>query len=114
MSSQPIFSLNNSVIIDASMGASVNSNVQEISECNCIAVQVIWSAGSNPIGSVKLQASLDNITFTDISGTSLSVSGNSGSHFYNFDRPGFPYLRVVYTRTAGSGTLNAKICGKRG
>ena len=114
MADQPIFSLNNQVITNQAMTGNITSLSQEISECNNVAVQVVWSAGSTPIGSTELQGSLDNVNFTNIDGTSLSVSGNSGSNLYNYDAPAFPFIRVVYTFSGGNGTLNAHICGKRG
>lgn len=111
MSNGPFFLFNELISTDASMGADVTSTVKDISECTCVAVQGVWSAGSSPVGNMILQASLDDVTYSDIS--TLAVSGNSGSNLFNVDNPGYRYLRLFYDRTSGSGTLNVRISGKR-
>lgn len=80
-----------------------------------LAVQAVWSAGSSPVGTVTLEGSLDGTNFTAISGVSISVSGNSGAIVgkptatLNADR----FVRAVYTRTSGSGTISVYISGKQ-
>lgn len=111
--SEPIFSINEQIVINGDMSGDVTSDAQEIKEVKGYAIQAIWSAGSTPVGSTKLQASLDGTNYTDIDGSSISVSGNSGSNFYNIELANYPYVRLVYTRTSGSGTLNVSISAKR-
>lgn len=107
-----LFLFNNQIVTDGSMGADVTSSTQEIMGARSISVQCVWSAGSTPVGFTILQGSLDNINFTDLDSSSLGVSGNTGSNFYNVDLPAYPYIRVFYDRTSGSGTLNVKISAK--
>jgi hypothetical protein len=111
MADSPVFMFNDLIISDQSMGGDVTSTVVDISEAGTIAVQAVWSAGSTPIGSAILQASLDDVTYTDVS--SSAVTGNSGSILFNLDEPGYRYLRLFYDRTSGSGTLNARMTAKR-
>lgn len=75
-------------------------------------VQAVWSAGSSPLGTLKLQASIDNSNYVDISGTTVGVSGNTGSVIWNITNHSYKYLRLIYTRSSGSGTLNAYFNGK--
>lgn len=111
--SEPIFGINTPIITAGSMATSLTSTSTEIKEYKGYAIQAVWSAGSTPVGSTKLQVSLDNTTFTDVTGSDLAVSGNSGSNFYNVELANYPYVRLVYTRTSGSGTLNVSISAKR-
>lgn len=42
----------------------------------------------------------------------LTTSGSAGSYLCNGAMFAFQFLRVIYTRTSGSGTVNVWICGK--
>lgn len=60
--------------------------------------------GSDPAGNV--------VNWTDYSNSIISVSGNS-SHLININNNiGFNWIRLVYTKISGSGTLNANFMGK--
>lgn len=112
MSECPVFVFNNQIITNGSMSGNITSLTQDISSVTSISVQCTWT-GTSPVGTASLYGSLDNITFTAISDSSLSVSGNSGSNLWNYDLPAFPYIQLVYTFGSGTGTMNAKISGKR-
>lgn len=112
MSDKPRFVFNENIITTGSMASSITSTSYDVSEVNNVAVQAVWSSGSTPVGTTTLEASLDDTNYTEITDSSLAVSGNSGSNFYNIQDPGYRYLRLKYNRTSGSGTLNVKISGK--
>ncbi len=84
-----------------------------------LAIQAIWTG--TPVGSMKLQASVqspptqnqtsnggpDNITqWTDISGSSVSISASAGNFMWNLDAAYYRYIRLVYVNASGSGVLN--------
>lgn len=79
-------------------------------------IQAVITGSSGPVvGTLKLQASDDDTTdiagvtnWTDITGSSFSVSGN-GSFMWEYDNPNFQHVKLVYTSSSGSGTLNARI-----
>ena len=97
-------------VVDAeSMGATFNGTSASLRHANGYALQFIWSAGSTPTGTVKLQASLDDSTWDDITGASESVSGSSGSVTFNAPNAFYHYVRPVYTRSGGTATANAYI-----
>lgn len=75
------------------------------------AVQAVISSGSSPVGTLKMQASLDPTAPTnwgDIPDTVTAVSAD-GTTIWSFEKSHFTWVRVVYTRTSGSGTLNTRI-----
>lgn len=73
------------------------------------AVQAVISAASSPVGSLKVQASIDAAgsptNWSDIPDTATAVSA-AGSWIWNFSQTHFRWVRVVYTRTSGSATLD--------
>lgn len=110
-------------ITNASMGANVTSSVSDIIYLDNIGVQVTWSAGSTPVGVLSIEVSADyaqdylgNVTnagnWVAIGSLTAAVSGNSGSVYFDINQISAPWIRVVYTRTSGSGTLNSKIVAK--
>lgn len=69
-------------------------------------IQAIWSSGSSPTGSMSLQASIDDQNWSDISNSTLSVSGDSGNNIFNASKNVFyNFVRLKYTRTSGDGIL---------
>lgn len=110
--------INAQIITDASMAANVTSSVVDMTHKERAramfeySIQAIWSSGSSPVGTLKIQASIDGSTFVDISGTVVGVTGNSGSVMWNVEGHSYKFLQLVYTRSSGSGTLNAYFNGK--
>lgn len=112
LSQTGIFVFNQEFVTNQSMAATFNSPSYEVKEVKTLAIQAVWSGGGSPVGNIELQGSLDDITFTRIQGSVLSVDGNSGSNAWNVQDVGYPYIRVLYVRTSGSATMNIKISGK--
>jgi hypothetical protein len=108
--SLPMFLLNNSVVSNGDMSADITSSVVDVSEIKSIAVQASWS-GSSPVGTLHIQASLDNVTYTNLTAGS-SISGNTGSVVVNYPDYAFKYVRLFYDVTSGTGTLQCSIAGK--
>lgn len=108
-----------------SMGANITSAVTDISYLDNVGIELVWSAGSSPVGLISVEGSIDyfqdnlgnvvrtgNWTALTLS-PSPAVSGNTGTILLDMNQLSFPFIRVKYTRTSGSGTLNGYICGKQ-
>lgn len=102
--------------------ASITSNVIDIRYLDDIAIQAVWT-GTSPVGTITVQGSLDysappmaianaGIWTTVVLSPTAAVSGNTGNILINMDQLSFPYIRIVYTKTSGTGTLSTYICGK--
>ena len=93
--------------------------------CN-LSVQLVWTG--SPVGSFKLQASNDagspnagndpllaqNVTnWTDIDGSAVSVSV-AGNIMWNYQNCGYNFIRVVWTRTSGTGSLTVARINTKG
>lgn len=101
-----------------SMNATFNGDAMGIQFVNGFSICASWS-GTDLDGTIKLQASnnpfTDNVNMTinpsavwvDITGSSVVVSADTGSQFYNVADANYWAYRIVWTRTDGTGTLVA-------
>lgn len=92
------------------MSGSITTDSQQLNQMFLCSIQAVWT-GSTANGTLKLQISNDNITFSDYTGSSVSVNG-AGDFMWNLSYTGFPWIRVVYTRSSGTGVLNITVNGK--
>ena len=103
------------IVNAVSAGATATSGSTSIRFLDNVSVSVQWSAGSTPVGVYTIEGTVDGLiwkTVPDDAATTASVSGASGSYMLKFSNCAFDKMRVVYTRTSGSGTLDAYIMGK--
>ena len=110
------------VIQSASMVGSITSAAQETKYQDNIGVQFNWSGV--PVGTFGVQVSMDyhqdlegNITnpgnWTTLPlSPALTASGSSGTAYADLNQLSAPYIRLTYTVTSGTGTLDAFINGK--
>lgn len=113
--SLPVHVLNNSIIADGDMSASINSTPTNINEVVSYCIQAVFTG--SPVGSLKIQASnsllIDsNTVWTDVDNSSSAVTA-AGDYMVNVELPSYSWVRLVYTRISGSGTINARINAKR-
>lgn len=107
---------NDAYITSADMSAaSITGAPINLESIYCYSIQIVVTGGP-PTGTLKLQMSNDlgtdiigtNITnWTDITGATIAVAA-AGSFAFYVDAASYRWVRMVYTRTAGSGTLNAR------
>ena len=79
-----------------------------------IQIQVSNDYVQNPDGTAKVAGNWTTISF-NLAGTivtTLPVSGATGSGFANIDAMGAYAIRALYTRTSGTGTLQAVVTSK--
>jgi hypothetical protein len=122
MSSRPLLQPQ-PVIVNGDMSGDLASMVTVISNMSMMSYSYSWT-GSTPVGSISVQVSNDYRQNSDGSvanaGTwnsltlsaSTAVSGNTGNGLIDIDQLGAYAIRTVYTRTSGTGTLQATFKGK--
>ena len=105
----PVLAVDDTSMASAqSMAASFNSKMYPV-RGNELNIHAIVSDGSSPVGTFKLQLSnKDNpaadTDWVDRDGSSMAVSADGG---FDWDlKTAAKFVRVVYTRTSGSGTAN--------
>lgn len=128
MSSRPIFSPA-PVITNGNMSGSLTSKVTVIQNISMVSYGLSWT-GSSPVGTAQVQVSNDYATnaagqvsnagtwttlVLSVSGTpssTIPISGSPGTAFIDIDGLAAYAIRLVYTFTSGTGSLQAIINGK--
>lgn len=103
--------------------ASITSAVTNILFHDNIGFEFDWT-GSSPVGSIAIQVSysyfqdqngnvISTGTWTALTlSPAASVSGASGSIVIDLNQLSAPWIRAVYTKVSGTGTLNAWVGAK--
>jgi hypothetical protein len=97
------------IVTNGDMSASITSTTQDLSKTNGYSVYAKWTG--SPVGTIKLQVSVDGTNFVDLAGSTITVS-SAGDALWEITTAFYDKVNVVYTRTSGSGTLNVQINGK--
>lgn len=120
-----------SVVTNGDMSGDLTSSVTILNQKTIAGYEANWSSGSSLSGTLSIQVSnsyslnangtvnntgtWNTLTLTDDTGsivTSLPVSGASGSQFFNCAQLGGYAIRLIYTSSAGTGTLNVILVEK--
>lgn len=72
----------------------------------CITVD-FTGGGGDLVGTLKLQASIDNSTYIDVTDSSQAVNA-SADHMWSIADAAYRYVRVDWAYTSGTGNLTAK------
>lgn len=105
------------IITDADMSVPIVSSVTNIQFLDNVSIQLVFTG--TPTGIFTVSGSLDYNPSTGTgSFTALTLdpnpatAGAPNSILIDMNQLSFPYIRVSYAVTSGSGTLNAYISGK--
>lgn len=97
-----------------SMAASITSDAVPLQFEDNPDIQCVWTG--TPTGTLAVQISLDptnlgwqTVTFSP---TPDQPAGSSGSNYFSLNQTSAAYIRLIYTRVSGTGTLTAKIAAK--
>ena len=116
---------NCSILGDTDMSTTANSKAFRLENLDRVSVQAEWTGGT-AAGSFSLQSSDDKGTdhgepatpsitnWTTEAGSSVTVSGTTASPIrWNFDGLAARWIRVVWARTGGTGTItDVRVTGK--
>lgn len=91
-----------------SLGSSFNSSSFSVGEFDRFAVKFKITGAAGLSGTLKLQCSVDDVDYVDVPDTSISVTGNN-SYLISVTSFIFKYIRISYTSTAGTGSLEVKV-----
>lgn len=99
------------IISAGDMSGNINSSVVDVTHVDNAGLQVVWSA-SSPVGSLQVQGTIDGTNFFDLLPSPLSISTATGNVYVQIAQICFASLKVVYTFTSGTGTLNVTLCAR--
>lgn len=114
--------LKKQIFTSASMAASLTSTVTEIQFLDNIGIELVFTG--SPFGTFSVQGSvnyaqdaLGNVTnagnWVSVTLSPAPVASGSGDQILiDMNQLSFPWIRAIFTRSSGTGTLNGFICGK--
>lgn len=105
--------INNPALVSGDMSADIVGPTTQIDTADQVCYQVSWTS-SNAVGVISIQGSVDGVNFIDLTfdPALTQPSSNNGSYLINLALLPFPLIRLKYTRTSGSGTLNVFLSAK--
>lgn len=100
------------------MAASILSNPQRIQFQDNVGIELIWTG--TPTGSFTVEISIDYDPERHIAGNwvnlplspSIGAVGTPDVAYIDLNQLSAPYIRVRFTRTAGTGTLDCYVAAK--
>lgn len=98
------------IITNGDMSADVTSEVVDFRYLRHVFVEYASTSGTAPTGSLALQGSTDQVTWNDIATQAFSGSDLAG--ILSDSHGAYLYVRVKYTRTSGTATLNVRFSAK--
>lgn len=99
-----------SMIATTSAAADRNSGSIDLVDLYRFAIQVVFT-GVDVVGTLKLQASLDNVTWVDVANSAQAVTA-SANHIWDVQAAGYRWVRVNWDYTSGTGNITATIAIK--
>ena len=94
-----------------SLGASFTSVAVDLTQYDrCSLEMSIITADA--VGTFTIQASNSGSSWTDMSLSAMTLAGASTVIFLDFLETGVKFIRVSYTRSAGTGTVSVIVNGK--
>ena len=110
-----------------SLGATATSDPFPVKNMTLACVAMTATGGGSPTGTLKLQASVDEghdpgtglddvsglSTWVDIDDASQAIT-TDGTVMINLTDIGYRWIRAVWTRTSGTGTLAVRVNAKAG
>jgi len=100
------------LINSAAVVADETSEIVDISYISGYCVQIVWTS-TTCVASIKLQESIDGLTWVDVTDGAQAVANNSGASILSFIGVMAPKVRVVVDWTSGSlTTVTVKLHAK--
>lgn len=112
------------VITNGDMSGSITSEVTIVDNLSAISYDISWS-GATPTGTIQVQVSdtyKENANGTGVLvagnwnslplSSTPSISGNTGNGAIDIQILGFYAIRLIYTASGGTGTMQATLAAK--
>lgn len=105
------------LINNSSMASSITGTATNVEHLDNLVYQFVWT-GANPIGTINIQLSLDNVNWTTLQlspGNNFNIlpGGSPGNYMLDLDFVSSTWIRPVYTTAGGSsGNLTSTLSAK--
>ena len=98
------------VVTNGDMSSDVTSSVTDVTPIESVSYQIVYTG--TPTGTFTVEGSHDEVTWEAlVLSADILAAGSADNHLINLTDLGFPKIRLKYTASSGTGTLNATIAG---
>lgn len=96
----------NPALVSGDMSADIVGPTTNIDTGDQVCYQVSWTS-SNAVGTISVQGSVDGKNFQDLTFNPALTqpASNNGTYLINLALVPFPFIRLKYTHSSGSGSL---------
>lgn len=105
----PILIINKRILDSVSMGSTQTSEILDLGESAGYCVHAIWSG--TPTGDLLVQGSNDAVNFVSVN--TQATGGTAGQLLFNVEKQHYRYVRVQYSFSSSTGTLDCYVSAKR-
>lgn len=93
------------------MSGNLTSASIDIEFLDNVSVQAAWTG--SPVGTFNVQGSVDQISWSTLTTNPvITAAGSPDNGLFDLNQLSFPFVRLIYTATSGTGTLVAKVSAK--
>ena len=107
------------IFTNASMVGDLHSLPVNANQYGLVDIQAVWTGApvgslfietSNDVGITEVDGTVINVTnWTTYTGSATATGGSAGNFAWHIWATGFKWVRLSYTFTSGTGTLNARV-----
>jgi hypothetical protein len=99
------------LMTDGDMSGNLTSNSVDVTYTDNVGIQLNFTG--NPVGTFAVEGTIDESSWSELSFSSTpSAAGSADTHLLNLNQIPYKKIRVTYTRTSGTGTLNVYVMSK--
>lgn len=101
------------MIDSGDLSSNITSEITNTKNLDKASIHLSWT-GTSPVGVITVEAKNgeNDSWYTLDFGASISIAGNSGEHQLVFNEMPFTDLKLQYTATSGTGTIEAVYTAK--
>lgn len=106
--------LHDQIVDGGDLSGDLASSIMDIRHLYVGAIHLIWTG--SPVGDFTVEASAKKVSkssdladadFETVADSTQAAGGGAGSHVYNLTDLGYRWLRLKFTSTSGTGSLDA-------
>ena len=98
------------LLTSQAMASDFQSSVTNVQFMDRVSYSVVWTGSA--VGTLIVQSSLDGTNWTDLDMNQIVMANADDTAVIDIAATGIPQLRLSYTATSGTGSLDAYVSAK--
>lgn len=99
------------LMVDGDMSGNLTSDSVDVTYTDNVGFQLSFTG--TPSGEFACEGTIDEVSWSELTFSSTpQATGSADTHLLNVNQIPYKKLRITYTRTSGTGTLNVYVMSK--